>query len=186
MAKIPDDNLRLTLLNSAWDQGLLPAFDKEAFYRDVLKQKYDPRASYNDGIDERVKKHLLSIALPDELLGKLTLVTWDGGNEVHHHIWTNWDGESDEFAVHDLSGIEACKNLETLQFIAGAQFDDVSPLAALPKLQEAMLLGGKMGDLRPLLKMKSLKKVEVVPEDNANNRAALDGLRARGVDVTAY
>lgn len=37
-----------------------------------------------------------------------------------------------------------------------------------------------MADLRLLPK---LRKGEVVPEDNANNRAALDELRASGVDV---
>jgi uncharacterized protein DUF6892 len=186
MAKIVDDNLRLTLLQSAWDQGLLPQFDKRAFYSDVLKNPYDPRAEYNDGIDERVKKHLLAIPLPKDLLAKLTLVTWDGGNEVFHHIWTNWDGESDEFAVHNLAGVEACRGLETLQFISGAQFKDCSQLAGLSNLEDVMLLGGTITDLRPLLKLPKLRKLEVVAEDDVSNRAALDELRTRGVSVTMY
>ena len=186
MTNIADDNFRLTLLQSAWDQELLPPFDKQAFYAGELKTPYDPRADYNDRIDERVKKHLLAIPLPDELLANLTRVTWDGGNEVFHYIWTNWDGESDEFAVHNIAGIEVCTGLETLQFISGAQFDDCAPLARLSKLEDVMLLGGTMADLRPLTKLPRLRKVEVVAADTPNNHDAIERLRARGIDVTAY
>lgn len=186
MANIPDPNLRLTLLNSAWEEGLLPRFDKEAFYRDVLKEPYDPAADYNYEIDNRVRDHLLSIPLTDDVLAKLKIVTWDGGNEVHHDIWTQWDGESDEFDVRDLRGIEACRGLEFIQFLAGTKFRDCSPLSGLPNLSEVMLLGGRIADLSPLLTLPKVSKVEVAADDADTNRAVIGELRSRGVDVTVY
>lgn len=186
MAEIRDPNLRLTILHSAWNAGLLPPFDKEAFYRDVLHDPWDADADYNDEVDERVRKHLLTIPLPSDLLAKLTRVTWDAGNEVFNYIWTTFDGESDEFAVRDLNGIEACKNLDVLEFTGGAAFRDCAPLAGLPKLSSATLLGGVMSDLSPLLKLASLKKLRVVAENTPSNQSVIDALRSRGVAVTVY
>ena len=186
MANIPDPNLRLTILNSAWEEGLLPPFDKEAFYRDVLQQPYDASADYNHRIDDRVRKHLLSTPLPDEMLAKLKILTWDGGNEVHHHIWADWDGESDEFDVHDLRGVEACKGLEFVQFIAGTAFRDIAPLTGLPKLSEVMLLGGRIADAEPLLSVPNLRKVEIAADDSPQNQRVFDKLRSNGVDVAVY
>jgi hypothetical protein len=186
MPSIPDPNLRLTLLNSLWNANLLPRFDKEAFYRDVLREEWDPEAEYNDGVDERVREHLLSIPLSDDLLAKLMMVVWDGGNEVHHHIWTNWDGEDDTFNVRDLRGIEACTNLEVLEFTGGASFGDCSPLAGLSKLRRVTLFGGWLTNATALLSLPSLKKLECVVHDSADVKATLDELRSRGVSVTAY
>ncbi len=186
LPEISDPNLRLTLLNALWNAQLLPQFDKEAFYRDTLHDAYDPEADYNDRIDERLRDHLLSIALPQDLLAKLKTLVWDGGNEVHHHIWTNWDGDTDVFDVRDLRGIEAVSELEVLEFTAGAAFGDISPLASLPKLRRATLLGGWTTSLRPLLRLPSLRTVEVVSHDSPDNRAVIDELRSRGIMVTAY
>ncbi len=186
MATIPDPNLRLTLLNSLWNANLLPAFDKDAFYRDVLHEEWDPAADYNDGVDDRVREHLLATKLPEEALAKLTLVTWDGGNEAFHHIWTNWDGEDDTFSVRDLRGIEACMNLEVLEFTGGAAFGDCAPLAGLAKLRRATLFGGWITNARPLLSLPALKKVELVAKDEPSIRTVLDELRSRGVAVTSY
>ena len=43
---IPDPNFRLTLLQSLWTAGLAQRFDKDAFFRDVVGEPYDPAASY--------------------------------------------------------------------------------------------------------------------------------------------
>ena len=59
--KIPDPNFQLTLLQSLWTAGLAPPFDKEAFFRDVLKQPYDFKALYNNAVDDRVRKAYLGL-----------------------------------------------------------------------------------------------------------------------------
>jgi hypothetical protein len=107
---IQDPNLRLTILQAAWTAKLLPKFDKEAFFRDELGEGYDGDADYNYEPHEKVREALLKIPLPDSLLTKLKRVVWDGGKEIWLIIWRYWDGESDEFNVKDLSGIEACTN----------------------------------------------------------------------------
>ena len=186
MAEIRDPNLKLTLIQAAWIAGLLPTFDKEGFYRDDLGTQYDPRAEYNSRIDERVLKAILATPLSDDILDKLKYVVWDAGNEVHNLIWTNWGGESDEFYVHDLSGIEACHNLEQLLFIGGASFDDCSPLARLSKLQHLMIEGKQPSNMRPLLDPPRLSKLDLTFTATGLNRAVVDDLKRQGVAVSEW
>lgn len=186
MANIRDPNLKLTLIQAAWIANLLPPFDKDAFYRDVLGTPYDPRAEYNNRIDERVRDAILATSLSDDLLRRLTYVVWDAGNEIHNLIWTNWGGESDEFYIHDLSGIEGCENLEQLLFIGGASFDDCSPLARLSRLSHLMIEGKQPADMKPLLTLPKLAKLDLSFTASGANRGIVDQLKSRGVAVSEW
>jgi hypothetical protein len=186
MAPIRDPNLRLILLEAAWNEDLLPRFDKDAFYRDALKEKYDPRAEYNQRIDERVRDALLSAPLDDDVLSQLKIVTWDGGNEAFLDIWTYWDGESGEFDVVDLAGIEKCTSLERLLFLAGARFPDCVPLGGLTQLHEVRIRGEEPASLGALLSLPKLKKVGVAPLEKPVNTRVIDQLRARGVEILPF
>jgi hypothetical protein len=186
MADVKDPNLRLTLLQAAWDAGALPPFDKQAFYQNTLGEPYDPKADYNERIDKRVRDALLATPMPDDVLERLKVVAWDGGNDVHHFVWTNWDGESDEFDVADLTGIEKCKNLERLLFIAGARFTDCKPLTGMSKLRDVMIHGTKLFDLRPLSTLPALDKLEVAFAATDENRAVVEILRNRGVTLETW
>jgi hypothetical protein len=183
---IRDPNLKLTLLQCLWAEGLLPPFDREAFFSDELGQPYDPSAAYNNRVDERVRDALLATSLPTELLAKLKLLQWDGGDDVFHYVWTNWYGDDETFFVTSFDGIEACTGLEEILFGAGFNGTDIAPLGALPNLTELKLWGTKrLPDVRPLLQTPALRKAQISAEDNAENRAAIAALRAKGIEVVA-
>jgi len=186
MTHIPDPNLRLTFLQCLWDEELLPTLDKEAFYRDTLGEEYDPSADYNDMADPRVRNHLLSIELPDTLLAQLKIVDWDVGSDVFQMIWTNWDGETDEFDLTDLTGIEACRSMETLEVLSGGGLESCAALAGLPALRRVTLLGGWIKDASPLQKLPSLKKLEIAAAPTEDNQRVFTELRAAGVKVTVH
>lgn len=186
MADIPDRNLKLMLIQSAWIAKLLPPFDKEAFYRDVVGSPYDPRADYNDRIDRRVLDAILATPLPKETLRKLTYVVWDAGNEIYNLIWTNWGGETDDFYVRDLAGIEACEAVKQLLFIGGASFDDCSPLGKLNALEHLMIEGKQPANMQPLLNLPKLTKLDLSFSAEGGNRAVVDQLKSRGVEVSEW
>jgi hypothetical protein len=69
--------------------------------------------------------------LPPEHLDRVERLAWMGGGHVTAHlVWSQWDGESDEFDITSLEGIEALRNLKRLE---------VSPLNKLPEDQVAAL-----------------------------------------------
>jgi hypothetical protein len=182
--KIPDPNFQLTLLQSLWTAGLAPPFDKEAFFRDVLKQPYDFKALYNNAVDDRVRKALLAEPITEAQLEQLRLIHWDGGDEIHHLIWESWDGEDETFDVHDLTGIEQCTALEQIEFTSGLSASDLTPLSSLQSLREAMLYGHRFDSLDPLRNLTALKKLSIYYVDTSATRAVLDELRHKGVDVS--
>ena len=179
-----DPNLRLTLLQSLWYANLAPRFDKEAFFREVLGEPWDVTASYNDGVDERVRDALLAIPISDEQLARLPLLQWDGGNDIHALIWENWRGEDETFDVRDLGGVERCVALREIAFTSGLQASDLSPLAGLASLTEVMLLGRPLSDLEPLLELPSLERLRLYYLDRPRAREVLAILGARGVDIS--
>jgi uncharacterized protein (TIGR02996 family) len=182
VTRIPDPNLKLTLLQALRDLELLPEFDKEAFFRDVLHKEYDEFAAYNERLDKRVLRALLATKLPDTLLAKIEQLVWDAGNDVHHDVWTNWDGEDETFDVRDLTGLEACTGLKSITFIAGSQVSDWSPVAGLPRLQQIYASGARARSLSPFLELPALKQLSVRFVDSPENRAVLEKLRARGIE----
>ena len=64
------------------------------------------------------------VVMTQEHLDTIEELTWSGGGyTVQHLVWAQWDGESDEFDIQSLAGIEALRRLRVLR---------VSPLAAIP------------------------------------------------------
>ncbi len=180
----PDPNLRLTLLQSLWTAGLAPPFDKEAFFHDVLHDRYDVRAAYNNTVDERVRRALLDQPITSEQLSRLRLVHWDGGDEIHHLIWENWDGEDDTFDVRDLRGVEQCRNVEEIEFTSGCQARDLSPVGELSSLRRLMLYGRVFDSIAPLRDLTALRELSISCADNPTNREVLAVLQGRGVDLS--
>lgn len=157
MSEFPDQNMKLIVIQGARYAGLLPAFNKQAFFRDVLHEEFDDNAEYNYQLDERVREYLLAMPLPAELLRQIKTLEWDGGIDVFSDIWTYWSGETDDFTVHDVTGIEQLTGLERV-------FLDVD-------------------DLRPFLSLPKLTKLRSRHPDTAENRAVIAELERRGVEV---
>ncbi len=178
-----DPNLKLTVIEALREAGLLPGFDKAAFYR-KLGEDWDHTSPINDAPDPRVLDALLATELPRAALGEVTTLVWDGGNEVFADVWTYWDGEDQTFDVADLAGIEQLPALEALLMLAGSRVRDLSALAGMARLRKVIITGNvAVDDLTPLLDCPSLAEVDVPFAPTATNARVVEALRARGVLV---
>lgn len=108
-------NLRLAVLDTLQKVVKLPAtypFDPYRYDRDNLYR-------------------VLAVEITQEQLDTIEVLHWlGGGHTTAHLVWEQWDGESDEFHITSLAGIEALRNLRALR---------VSPLSAIPADQVAAL-----------------------------------------------
>ncbi|MEU2662148.1 hypothetical protein [Micromonospora sp. NPDC007220] len=81
--------------------------------------------------DEGNLARLMTVAIPQAELDTVESLSWlGGGHATAHMVWQQWDGESDEFRIRSLAGVEALRNLRELK---------VTPLALLPEHQIAQL-----------------------------------------------
>jgi hypothetical protein len=74
---------------------------------------------------------LASVPPGDARLSTVTSLGWAGGGfDIQHLVYPQWDGESEDFDVTDLGGIEALAALKKLQ---------ITPLESIPEAQLAAL-----------------------------------------------
>lgn len=113
--------------------------------------------------DEGNLARLMTVAIPQAALDTVDTLGWlaGGGHATAHMVWHQWDGESDEFYIRSLAGLEALRNLREL---------NLTPLPVLPEHQIAQLRsrGIRVSDY----------------EEAAKRRAALVAVKAYGVAVT--
>ena len=115
VAPFSDPNLKLAVLDELQGTIVLPKmyfFDDYAFDEDNLAR-------------------MMAVEISQEQLDGIVSVAWRGGGHTAAHlVWNQWDGESEDFDITSLAGIEALHNLKELL---------VSPLALLPAEQVAAL-----------------------------------------------
>ncbi|APR84222.1 Hypothetical protein A7982_09571 [Minicystis rosea] len=95
-------NLKLAVLSRLADEGVfeLPAFE-------VRFSEYEH--------DQGILRRVLSIPLTEDALASIETLDWvTGGLDIHHLINEQWDGESGEFDITSLRGLEALPNLRSL------------------------------------------------------------------------
>lgn len=201
-ARFADPCLHFAVLQAAWDARLLPQFDVQKYYREVVGQPWD---SEREGVsvDPRVHDALFATPIPARVAARIEQLQWDGGMEIQHMVFLYWDGEDSIFDVRSLQGIEALAGLRTLS-LSVARLTDVAPLAALRKLRSfslgvgefQMIIGpgnrsaaiqpgpeASIADLAPLLRLPALRTLRIgahyLPTEA--NRKVLETLAARGV-----
>jgi hypothetical protein len=186
-----EKNLKLAMIGQLMTDDVLPLFDLDVFFEEHLGQPYDGCADYNYAPIPEVEAYLTHLELDDSALLPLTRLAIDGGDEIYHYVWPQWEGEDDYFAFISLDGIEQCINLTSLD-ICGILSDEqpleLSALTALPAFQNLALDGAYLLDLQPLLDIATLQTVTLTYtriESTEANQQALHTLRTRGVSVTA-
>ncbi len=135
-APFKDPNLKLAVLTELLDLAEIDLGDVEQFLSavtgravEVEKEGYEKSQAAYD--------YLVRYPLDQALLDKVTSLVLDGGNSIYPYIWRFWDGETDDFNIHSLEGIETLRNLKRVQFIALADPGriDLSPLRRMPGVE---------------------------------------------------
>jgi hypothetical protein len=158
LSVIEDDNLRLAVIDRLMETNVLPPFDRGEFLRG---REDDDDRDYEYCRD--VADALLEQPITAEQCAAVRELYWEAGNnDIIFTIWTCWGGESDEFTVRSLEGLDkALPNLESLS-ITICTIDDLSPLSGFTRLRELCLDGrGSVRDLSPLAGLASLRKLEL-------------------------
>lgn len=58
---------------------------------------------------------LMTVRIPQTALDTIDTLNWfEGGHRLAHMVWEQWDGESDEFRIWSLAGLESLRNLRKL------------------------------------------------------------------------
>lgn len=164
-----DSNLQLAVLSGLLAAGLIPQLDEERL--PIAREEdeadwYDPDAERSIyAVNHDVVDALLAVELPAAALARVEALTWPD-EHLSRWIFPQWSGEEDDFKIDDLSGLEQCPALRTLD------------LSCSPGV-----------DLAPLRRLQGLVKVTILwREGGARHRqtaAILRSLRARGVEVEA-
>ncbi|MCE7008296.1 hypothetical protein LWC34_36615 [Kibdelosporangium philippinense] len=145
LTDIEDVNVRLAIIDALMRAEVLPSFSK---------QEDEDR---DDEYREDVADALLAIPVTAEQCAAVTDLYWEAGNDITEAIWTYWDGESDEFTVRSLNGIDkVLPSLEQLR-IYMSRVQDLTPVAGCGGLRELALDGGTIRDLSPLSGLSELR-----------------------------
>lgn len=160
-----DPNLKLAIISQLITNGLF-SFDKEAFFIDKFKRKWDPNASYNNEPNEEIKNYFLSIELNKFDLKQITNFSFICGEPTTIAIWPFWDGEDDYFHIRSLQGIEICPNIKTFEIDMYSYITDFTPLTKLKHLEEVSIEYNwepePIKTLEPFLEIKTLKKLSLI------------------------
>ena len=116
-------------------------------------------------------------------------IGFDGGNEIYQFAWYLWDGESDEFNVRSLAGIEQCENLTAFIECTMVEKCDLNYLLPLRKLEEIELFseGCIHANARALLELPALRSLKLRDTTlGAEGEPVLKALAAKGVAIKVY
>jgi hypothetical protein len=131
---------------------------------------------------------LHAVAVPAAAAAKITNLQFDGGNDIYMLIEQTLDidtgGESDDYNVTSLEGIQALSGLQSLDLDGHGYHPgplDLTPLAGHPTLSELLLTGECTGAaaLQTLPALRSLD-ISLAHLDDPDIAAQLE---ARGVTV---
>jgi hypothetical protein len=147
----------------------------------------DDLESAEEGRDRAVYqgvKAILSLPLDTADLEAVESIDWGHGTDMIYWIDREWGGVDDFFEIGSLNGLEACKNLRSLD-VVWQKFTDITPLAHLTKLESACFEYPKFQSLEPLLQLPALKELVLMSWSGDETQASetLQCLRDRGVDI---
>lgn len=125
-----DLNFKLLVLQHLmYDQQLLqPAFDVEEFLERHVDRDVDLDEEGYAPIPE-VLDYFRQYPVPRDLLGEVTTLTMDGGNDIYLQIAPRWDGEDEVFDIEDFSDAALLPNLGSLT-VGDPDDETLEPLRA--------------------------------------------------------
>ena len=116
-APFADVNFKLVALSYLLDAKIVDLGTPQQLAAYVLGRSVDLEEEGYEPIP-KARDYLACYPLTDDLLAQVEGLVFDGGNEICRYIQYFWDGEDDYFDIHDISGIELCPNLASLNVIS--------------------------------------------------------------------
>ncbi|MGY8660837.1 hypothetical protein Q3C01_00530 [Bradyrhizobium sp. UFLA05-109] len=188
-----DPNFKLAVLSDLLDRNIIHLGTKRELASFVHGRPFDIDAKGYEFI-RPVYDYLVRYPLTADQLGAVERIDCaDGGSSIHSYIWPFWSGESNEFDVQSVDGIELCRNVtELLDLPTVDVFDFKSaPLRRLPKLTRLTLTIGPYSNIEALLNLPALGECHLwgnqifadVTTPGHPSRLVMETLRGRGVKI---
>lgn len=135
-APFKDPNLKLVVLSELLRTKQIDLGKPEDLIDHVMRRHVDVEEEGYELL-RPAYKYLTRYPLTETMLDSVTTLEFDGGLDIYPYIWPFWDGESDEFDIRSLIGIEHCRNLKSIKVISmvadEAKADDfISALSQKP------------------------------------------------------
>lgn len=182
-APFADPNFKLVVLSSLLDSGKLDLSSYEDLAHFVLKRTVDLEEEGYELIPAAYD-YLARYPLNEADLALVESIVFDGGNDIYPYCYRFWDGETNEFDVKSVAGIERCRNLRNINCISLIDSLDIAELIGLTKLEEIELPGTCVNP-RSLLDLPALKKLSFHDGVIADH-LLLAQLRTKGVTIHAF
>jgi hypothetical protein len=179
-----DPNLKLVILDGLLTKQVLTLGEPEELAMHVLGRYIDLEEEGHDFLTEAYD-YLTRFPLTAVHLDAVEHLSFDGGNDIYRYAFYHWDGESDEFTVRSLVGLEHCRNLLEFNETSMLEDPDLSPLASLLNLQTLSLAPGARTNAHVLCDLPKLRSVTCF-KNSFEEPGILDRLRANGVAVTVH
>ncbi len=111
-APFTDPNFKLVVMDELLSRRAIDLGEPEMLARHLLGAGY---SEDRDGYEflEPVYRYLVRYPLTPDHLAAVEQLGFDGGNEIYTYPFPFWDGESEEFDVSSLGGIELLQNLRS-------------------------------------------------------------------------
>lgn len=186
-----DPNFKLVVLSDLLDRNVIHLGRLEELAVFLIGRPFDDQEAR--GLIRPVYDYLVRFPLGAGELDAVERIMFDGGLSIYSYIWPSRDGESEEFGVQNVDGIDLCRNateLVDLPVKNGCDFRS-APFRLLPKLSTLTLTIGCYSNIEALLDLPALRECHVrgnriladVSTPGHPSRQVMERLRARGVKV---
>lgn len=173
MATFHSPFFKIAVLNQLLEAGKLRPFFKELEKKCLQWQKAQIKAR-QDALHPDLLSYINEFEISEKDLNEITLISFEGGNEIYQLLWREWDGEDDLFLTRDFRDVALLPNLEEIREVVLCKIEDATPLLALTKLKKLDIdFGYGITDKATVEKLK-VRGVEILSEEIIENNQDRD------------
>jgi hypothetical protein len=183
-APFHNPNLKLVVLDALLSAKTIELGQPEELARFVLGREVDLDTEAEE-VFPQMYDYLTRYPLTRAQIESVRELAFDGGNEIYQLAWYLWDGESDEFNITTLAGIEKCVNLTEFNECTMVDNCDLAYLVPLQKLTTVSLNECEHRNGAALLELKNLRSLACF-ESSFPDPQVLKSLEAKGIAIKLY
>ena len=181
-APFADPNLKLRVMGALHQLGLLDLGTPYELAAHVRGKRVDLEEE-GYALMPDVYDYLARYPLSEGQLAAVETVSFDHF-DVCTYAWYFWGGETGEFEIASLAGLEHCVNLKTFFGLTTPGATDLQVLGPLQRLERVVLEPGQYVHADVLLGLRELREVKLF--EGSLDAALIDALRVKGASVVVY